>query len=187
MGIARQILGSTVVDTVGVFTQDFTQVFPLARPIKATVKETAKVMDHPLETGATITDHRIINPVEIELSMIVPSIAYQGIYDTIKQYFLNSTLLVVQTKSGVYTNQIIASLPHEENPETFSVLTMALTLKQVIFANTQSVQGVQSPRNTNTVDRGAQQAAPATPAQQSSALSNFGHPKMSYASLRNAP
>jgi hypothetical protein len=184
MGIARQLLGTYAVDTIGVFTQDFTQVFPLARPIKAIVKETAKVMEHPLETGATITDHRIINPVEIELSMVIPSIAYLGVYETIKQYYLNATLLTVQTKSGVYPNQIIASLPHEENPETFSVLTMALTLKQVLFANTQSVQGVKSPAATNTVDRGSQQASPATTAQTSAAKQLF-YPKISYASLKN--
>lgn len=169
MGLPRQLFPSQTRDTVGVFTQDFNQVFRLARPIKAVVKEQAKVMEHPLETGATITDHRIIQPIEIELSLVIPSTAYLGVYEQIKQLYLNATLLIVQTKSGVYANQLISSLPHEENPETFNVLTMALTLKQVIFANTQTVNGVKNPRNSISSDRGTQQPSPAPAAQQSTA------------------
>lgn len=178
MGIARQIFPSTAADTVGVFTQDFKQVFPLARPIKAVVKEEAKLMEHPLETGATTTDHRIIRPVEIEISLIIDSQAYLGIYEQIKQLYRNATLLVVQTKSGVYANQLIAALPHEENPDTFDVLTMAISFKEVQFASTKSVAAnnvktVKNARNSDTVDRGTQQASAATAPQESAASQAF--------------
>lgn len=164
MAIAR-VLDTLILkagtDYVAVFTQDFTQVFPRARAIKATVKEESKVMEHPVETGTIVTDHRIILPVEIELSLILQSADYQDTYKSIKQYFLNATLLVVQTRSGIYKNQLIASLPHEENPDQYDALSVALKLKQVQFTTARFVQIVpQDPANTNTVDRGTQQGTP---------------------------
>lgn len=160
-------------DTVAVFTQDYRQVFRAARILKAVVKEQAKIMEHPVETGAVITDHRIILPVEIELSLILNSRDYQDVYHTIKQYFLAGTLLVVQTRSGVYDNQLIESLPHEEDPTQFDALTLALSLKQVRFVSAQ--YGV-VPKNTNTSttqNRGQQQGTPANPRSAASALTGL--------------
>ena len=144
------------------YDQDFHQIFRTARPLKAVVKEQAKLMEHPIETGATIVDHRIILPVEIELSMVLEStfgfsVEYQQVYLQIREAYLNSTLLTVQTRSGVYTNQLIQSMPHEEDPTQYDVLTLALSLKQVIFVTAQYGTAPKNPSNTNTVNRGAQQ------------------------------
>jgi hypothetical protein len=150
-------------DSVAVYSQDFTQVFPRARAIKAVVKEEAKVMEHPVESGAIITDHRIILPIEIELSMILQSADYQDTYRAIKQFYLNATLLVVQTKSGVYTNQLIASMPHEEDPEQYDALVLALKLKQVQIVTEQFKLTPKAPANRSTVNRGTQQTTPVPP------------------------
>ncbi len=145
---------------VAVFDQDYNQLFTTASSMKVVVNETAKVMEHPVETGAMITDHRIILPVEIELSLILASYDYQDTYKQIRQFYLNATLLVVQTKSGIYNHQIISSMPHEESPEQFDVLVMALALKQVQFATAQYGIVPKSPKNTSTVRRGEQQTTP---------------------------
>lgn len=158
--IIDTLLPSFAIDYVAVFTQDFTQVFPRARILKATVKEQAKVMEHPVETGAIITDHRIILPVEIELSLILQSADYADTYKTIRQYYLNATLLVVQTRSGIYDNQLIASMPHEEDPTQYDALTIALSLKQVLFVKA-TYGKAKNPKNSSTVNRGTQQ--PTTP------------------------
>ncbi len=148
-------------DSVAVFDQNFKQVFSKARPLKATVKEEAKLMEHPVETGATITDHRIILPIEIELSMILQASDYLDVYRQIKQYFLNATLLTVQTRSGIYTNQLIESLPHEEDPSMFNTLTVALKFKQVQFTTPQNSIVPKYPKDSNKIDRGTQ--SPKTP------------------------
>lgn len=160
--LIETLLPQAARDVVAVFTQDFTQVFPRARAIKAVVKEEAKVMEHPVETGAIITDHRIILPVEIELSLILLAGDYADTYRQIRSYYLNSTLLVVQTRSGVYQNQMIQGMPHEEDPEQQNVLALALKMKQVQFAT--AVYGVvpRHPKNSKTVQRGVQQTKPAT-------------------------
>ena len=164
---------SYLYDQVAVFTQDFTQVFRNARALKAVVKENAKVMEHPVETGATIVDHRIILPVEIDLSMILSKSDYQNVYNQIKEYYLNSTLLVVQTRSGVYTNQLIQSMPHEEDPSQYNVLTLALSLKQVQFVTAQYGTTPMNPSNTNTTARGTQQGMAANPEQMKTAAQDF--------------
>jgi hypothetical protein len=156
--ILETLLPSAAYDQVQVLDQNFNQVFPLARAIKAVVKEEAKVMEHPLETGATITDHRIILPVEIELSFILPPSSYQDTYRQIRQFYLSATLLIVQTKSGVYYNQLISSMPHEENPDQYDALALALTLKQAQFATTKVDYSPKNVNQSSEVNRGAQQA-----------------------------
>ena len=166
--LATSVLSSFLgQDTVAVFTQDFTQIFRNARAIKAVVKEQAKVMEHPVESGAIITDHRIILPTEVELSLILTPATYRETYDQINQYYLEGTLLIVQTRSGIYVNQLIHSMPHEEDTNLFNTITLALGLKEVQFVTAKYTTTPRNPKNTNTKQRGAQQPTAATGPQSS--------------------
>jgi hypothetical protein len=164
INVISTLLPSYATDTVAIFDQDYNQLFRNARAIKAVVKEQSKVMEHPVESGAIITDHRIVLPVEIDLSLILSSIDYQDVYAAIKQFYLNATLLVVQTRSDIYTNQLISALPHEEDPTMYDALTLALSLKEVIMVTAQYATP-RHPASTNTRNRGTQQTTPATPMQ----------------------
>lgn len=167
--IIRTLIPTAAVDSVAVFTQDYEQLFKSARALKAVVKEQAKVMEHPVENGSIITDHRIILPVEIELTLLLTSGDYQNVYKNIRQYYLNGTLLVVQTRSDIYTNQLISSMPHEEDPTQYDVIPLMLNLKQVQFVTAQYGVVPKEAKNSNTVKRGAQQGTTAPPQQASSA------------------
>jgi hypothetical protein len=161
-GLSSSIINSLVGNT-GV-TASFGQMFANARPLKATVRETSKVMEHPVETGAVIADHHIINPVEIDLSMIVNSQFYAATYTQMRQAFVNATLLSVKTRVGTYSDMIIADMPHEEDAEQYDAITIALHLKQVLFVvegTSSTIQNFQptSPANSNTIGSGLQQAA----------------------------
>lgn len=146
------------VDQVAVFDQDFNQLFISARALKAVVKENSKAMEHPLETGAVTTDHRIQMPIEIELSLLLASADYQEVYNQIKQFYNSGALLVVFTKAAVYENQLITDMPHEEDPDLFNALTVALKLKQVLIVSSLSGRATPlKPADTSTVDRGIQQ------------------------------
>lgn len=144
----------TAQDQVAVYDQGFTQVFPKARSMKATVKPDKKPMEHPLENGSTTTDHVIILPVEIELSMILLSEDYRDTYNNILQYYNNSTLLIVQTKASTYFNQFIVSIPHEEDPAQYSQISIAIKLKEVLFFTSQNKVIPANPSNNSTVNRG---------------------------------
>lgn len=167
-------------DVVGVFDQtSFDQLFSDARPVRANVRESAKVMDHPLETGTTISDHHVINPKNIELTMILSSEFYSSTFQQIRGAFVNATLLSVQTKAGVYQNMIIQEVPHQEDPDMFDAITITLNMREVLFVAPSSITQVQSgssattpanyspadPTNDNTVNRGLQAPVPLSAAQ----------------------
>ena len=156
VNIISTLLPSFAVDYVAIFDQNFNQLFINAKAIKAVIKEQAKVMEHPVETGAIITDHRIILPVEIDLSLILASQDYQDVYKAIRQYYYQATLLIVQTRSGIYENQLISALPHEEDPAMYNALTVALSLRQVLFVTAQYGIVPRYPSNSTTAQRGTQ-------------------------------
>lgn len=164
-----------MIDVVGIYDQNFQQVFDTARPIKATVKEDSKLMDHPIETGATITDFSIILPVEIELSIIAVGVnEYRAVYNRIRQAFTGRTLFSVQTSTGLYQNQIIQSMPHEEDPALADAIAIALKLKEVQIVEAQYIalpaRKVRNPANASTVDKGQQQPTDASTARSGSVL-----------------
>jgi len=171
--IITTLLPTFAFDTVALFDQDYNQLFKHARAMKAVVKEQSKVMEHPVENGTVITDHRIILPVEIELTLVLLAEDYANVYKNIRQYYLNGTLLVVQTRSDVYSNQIIDSMPHEEDPTQYDVIALILNLKQVQFVTAQYGVVPKQPKNSNTVKRGTQQTKAAPTEQASTAYQAF--------------
>ncbi|OJW21166.1 MAG: hypothetical protein BGO49_24440 [Planctomycetales bacterium 71-10] len=150
-------LGSNV-DVVAVY-DGFTQVFAEARPMKASVRETSRIMEHPAENGVIIADHHVINPVEVDLSLLIPVQFYGSTYAQIRQAFANATNLSVQTKTGVYLNMVIADMPHEENPDLYDAIAMLLRLKQVLLAPGASTYSPADPANLDLASGGLQSAA----------------------------
>lgn len=155
-------------DVLGIYNSDGTQLFTLARPVKASIREEAKPMEHPVEDGTVITDHRIIQPVEIDLSLVLSSSDYKDVYQAIRAAFLASNLLIVRTRTGSYGNMFMYKIPHEENPDVFDGITLAMTLKEVKIV-TASVgklpaTAVKHSRATSKQNRGQQSEKTATAA-----------------------
>lgn len=160
MALTNTNIPNDASDVVGVFDQEFNQVFPLARPIKCIVDESAKAMEHPVETGTVITDHIIYEPNEIELSMILPRGEYRSVYQQIEQIYRSSTILTVQTKTATYSNMYIYRLPHQEDAELFDVIALIIRMRQVIIFSTTaqalSADQVEDPTDQSTVKKGLQ-------------------------------
>lgn len=146
-------------DVIAVYDQNFNQVFPKARIVKPVVKPSSKGMEHPIETGVIITDHVIINPIELELPVIVKAPDLQDTYKTIFNYYTNSTLLNVHTKASTYSNMYILEMPHEEDPDLFDAVAVVLKFKQALIVTSESSQNIQpkNPKNSGTVKRGTVQ------------------------------
>lgn len=153
-------------DNIVVFDNNYNQLFPDAIMMQVNIKEEAKVMEHPIETGETITDHAITQPVEIELDIFVPSFSYKNTYNIVNKIFLDFTLVNVQTNTATYTNQLISSMPHAESAEMIDSTVIHLKLKQALFIQPQYGEVPISPKNPNngsTNDRGVQNPSPTTP------------------------
>lgn len=161
-------------DVVAVLDSEFRQVFERARAIKATVMRASKAMEHPLETGATITDHRIVLPTAIELSMLLTSEDYRAVYQQVRDLFIRGDLLTVQTRVDSFQSMLIEKMPHDETPELFGGVALALSLKEAFFVSpTFAALKVARPRDSNTTSRGQQQPTEAPPARRSSILAEF--------------
>lgn len=179
---ARSITGSTrAVDVVAVTAGGFSPVFSAARPMTASVYETAELMEHPLETGAVIADHIVHKPIEIELPLIcVGDVAYRATYATIKTAFLAGLLLTVTTRAGSYSNMVVADMPHDETAAQFDAIAIRLRLREAKFVTPKSELApaqVKSPQQASTVKRGSQQTTatnPSTAANATSAATTSG-------------
>jgi hypothetical protein len=158
----NSILSMFGVDVVGVFDNDtFEQLFLTARPMKANINRQQKIMDHPIESGAIVSDFAIVLPVEIELSMVLGGAEYETMYQTIKTYFLSQQMVTIQTKADVFSDMLIQAMPHEETPEMFDAIPLALKLREVQLVTVQYQSlpptAVQAPTDQSTVQGGAQQ------------------------------
>ncbi len=123
----------TKTDVVQVLDQQSSaQVFSGARPLKAEVREFARTMEYPIENGATISDHIIFLPTEINLTCVIPSSQYSTAYVAIRNAWKSSTLLAVQTRTGTYRNMYIAEMPHDEDSELYSAITIVIKMKEAI-------------------------------------------------------
>jgi len=164
--MANTYQSTSAIDVVGIFLQsDYSQVFEKARSIKASVNLNSSVPAHPLEDGSSISDHKIIVPIEIQLSCIIASDDYRSVYESIRTIFTDSTMLTVQTRSAVYSNMIISAMPHDETPDIYGGLSVAIKLQEVKFASYATGTFVKSPANpvnSDSVDGGKKQATSAT-------------------------
>lgn len=159
---------------VAVLKSDFSQAFEKARAIKAAVGRGSKAMEHPLETGATVTDHRIILPTTIELALILSSEDYRAVYQQVVDLFKRGELLTVQTRVESFPSMLIEKMPHDETADIFDGVALALSLKEAQFVQPQfSTLKVRRPKDSNTVARGQQQPTESPPARKSSVLSGF--------------
>lgn len=175
-------------DVVGIFNQSgFGQLFQQARPLKLHLRERAKVMQHPIESGSVITDHEIFLPQEIEIDFILTAgggiagdlisvILGNGLtanvtslYQQIRTYYTSGIIMTIQTKVGSYPNMIIYDMTHEESAEMFDSLLVKVKFRQVQFVTAQYVslppQDVVNPTDASTQQTGEQNPQTATQVQ----------------------
>ncbi len=152
-------------DVIGIFdSTTYEQYFVTARPIKVSVAEVAKVMTHPVENGATISDFKVIMPVQIQMSMVLNPAEYRATYQSIKTAFIKSTLFIVQTRSDMYLNMMISAMPHEEEAAMYDTIPLALKMEEVKLATTiigtvkKKVSKPKNKKHSDTVKTGKQNA-----------------------------
>lgn len=159
--ILQSLIPSFGGKTVFVTNQAGEEVFPKAQFLKAEVSPESRPMEHPVESGATITDHRILLPIEIELSTVLSSEDYKDVYKQIVAFYTQGTLLTVQCRAGTFTNQLIQAIPHTEDAEQYDAIVLSLKLKQVLVAVTPSTSVIAPGVNANSAS--AKVVAPAQP------------------------
>lgn len=154
---------------VAILDQNYNQILDRVQIVDVKVKQDKLSMQHTIETGSIITDYTIIRPVEIDVSIIINTLDYQDIYFQIYGYYTNSTLLSIQTKTAIYDNQFIVSMPHVENAEMYNAIAMVLRFQQAQIVQAQTNVTPKYASNSDTVNRGEQQSTSANTQQTSNA------------------
>jgi hypothetical protein len=145
-------VGTAAVDVVAIYDQNFNQLFPNVRPMKAKIDRKADFPKHPLETGAVIGDHRILQPVEIEMPMVFTSETFYDDYQTIVAVFNSNNSLIIQTKVGTFTDMFIEEMPSDETPETIDTVTLIFKFIQVFVVQSKSMAIPKSKTDAATVN-----------------------------------
>lgn len=133
--------------------------------IEEIYNDTLTTTEHPIETGAAITDHAYKNPAELTLrcgwtqsslaaiagalqsffssgngasSSTFGSRYIDGIYSHLVKYQEDRTLLKVQGSRRKYENMLIIGLQTTTDKETYNILSIEIRLKQIFVVTTQA-------------------------------------------------
>lgn len=150
-GLAALLPGPFSLRTIGSIKADVT--------FEERHEDTLEVTDHPVEQGASITDHAYLNPVSVEIKIGFKPQSAAGaalgsltsalsgkkpipylnqVYQNVLALQKNRILQVIMTGKRVYTNMIIQSITCVTDVETENVLKLTLRCRQVIIVSTQA-------------------------------------------------
>lgn len=159
---------------VAIFDAQMRPAFAGAQIVKAAPVVASKTMEHPLESGAVVTDHRIILPVSIELSLLLVSSDYTSVYQLIAKAYAAGDLFTVQTRVDTHRNLVIDKMPREESADVASGVTVALTFKEVkIVTSTFTQAKTKSAKDSKTKKQGQQQPKESPPERKTSILGSL--------------
>lgn len=140
--------------------EDNTEAFQNVTYIDGSVTDDLKVMEHPLEDGATIVDHVIDDAKSATVKLIIADDDISSLNE-ILEYYRNRTQLTLKLKNEIFTKFIISSKPVKGDPQYYDKTVYDLSLKEAIRAQTQyvkmSVPQVVQAKNASTVKTGQKQ------------------------------
>lgn len=122
------------------------------------VNNDSQFIEHPIESGATIADHHVFNPIEITCKVAMPpkglyvttfslldllygrAESFENTYKQLTNIYKTSTPLRIKTEANVYTNMYITGVPTDVNPETADRQVFYITFKEAITVQPQYIQ-----------------------------------------------
>ena len=123
------------------------------------------VTQHPVETGANISDHAYIEPAQLQISFLMSDCATSIIpgqfgdwssrsvsaFQALRQIQLQRVPVQITTRLNVYQNMLITSLLPTEDNTTCHGLRGTCTLQEIFVATVQTVQ-IKVSANPQTTD-----------------------------------
>lgn len=142
------------------------------------------ITEHPVETGAAVSDHAFVNPLELTMQIgmsdcaksIVPGQFSQGPSRSLTAFQVLSKLqkqripMNVMTRLGSFKNMLIESIAVPDDYTTMNGLKATVTLKEVFVASVQTVKISARPQVTDSTNCGTRDSQPVD----ESALSQMG-------------
>lgn len=136
-----------------------------------------RITEHPVQSGAAITDHAFLEPAELVLEVgmtdtaesIVPGQFQEGSSRSVVAYHLLLDLqslrvpLKIFTHLNIYENMLIEVISVPDDYKTSSALKATVTFKQILVAEVTTVKLSERPQVTDSTNRGNPE--PVTPNQ----------------------
>ena len=142
--------------SIAIYGEGGDELLSSASIISCSVNDSSKLMEHPVESGAVISDYKVFNPVTATVVVALTETEYASEFAEIYGAYKNCEYVTLQTKTKVYTNLQILSLPHEATFRNVSRPTITINLKEALVVEAAFTQGsnLKNPANTNTKDMG---------------------------------
>lgn len=158
MAVINLGIPTLFIDVVAVYDDTYNLVLEDARYMNATIRETSRPLEHPIETGVVIADQKIIDPIEVELSIIAERENFRNVYNELKSLYKSSDLLILQTKTTSYKRLYITEMPHDERSDMFDAISISVRLRESITTQKATFFFPQDAENSSVVEKGEQQS-----------------------------
>jgi hypothetical protein len=156
-------------------------VFGNPNVLRAMHRRSAHKTQHPVLTGANISDHVYIMPARVTLEILASdamsvltnnswtgfSTLSVSVWQTFKQLMLNRTGLTLTTRLDTYYNMVILDMDAPDDVKTLHGLRATITLEEIVAGSVASVAANSSrSQATGSTSTGIVQGAPVSGTQQ---------------------
>jgi hypothetical protein len=138
-----------------------------------------RITEHPVQTGANISDHAYIEPARVTLDIRMSDAmdSYSAgmwnggptksvsAYQTLLALGFARSLLVLTTRLRTYTNVVIENIEADDTVKTIYGLSCRVTFKEIFLANTQTIVNSALPQTTQSTALGSVSSLPPTASQ----------------------
>lgn len=127
--------------------------------VRVSLQDNAKLFEHPLETGAVITDHEIFDPCRVTIQAYI-AVDDTSSLQTLTNYYQQGQILKIKAGNKIIENAVVASLPLELSGEVYDKILYSISFKEVqrVTATYVALSSALSSSDSSTVNSGVIQA-----------------------------
>lgn len=124
--------------------------------LKVNPEITSKLFEHPLENGAVIADHRILNPKTVNVQAYISSDDINTLKE-LNYYYIAGLPLKIRAENYVINNAYIEQQPLEISGSSLDKCLYSITFKEAEFVSPVYVGSVKNPASASRVKTGVKQ------------------------------
>jgi len=118
--------------------------------------------EHPVQSGAPVTDHAFVEPMEVTMEIGMSDSAAEAKQDrSVSAYKMFMDLLALRepvklvTRLGTYPNMVITSISAPDDHTTMNALRATITLRQIVRVTVSKVKIQQNTSGSKSVQESA--------------------------------
>ena len=119
--------------------------------MKFGVKKPTQLCDHPIENGAVITDHKIVQQRELSLTVALPELGGGKMIEELESYLTSGQKIIVKCATGVYWNMLLIDAPTNITPNNLSRPMYDLSFREVLIVTPEIDRAATNAANQITV------------------------------------